>query len=211
MKDILEDRSSMATRLTRSVMQHSVGDTIRLLENTPVQRDMIIELPIAQVMNRVSIAHLSIERTMKFVITEAGGPLVKDHDLPSRLKELRQHEPDSASFLEGAFEDAVQHTGKPQCQSHEATPVPGKIPGRYGFRPSLPGHPVLGTEPIHRRAYSPPDLPHTAHRTPPRGQGTTHAPRKDKGNHFSQSRGEQCKMELAPASAMHLEQPGKYR
>ena len=46
---------------------------------------------------------------MKFVITEAGGVHINDHDLPSRLRELRQHEPGSARFLEEAFEAAVRH------------------------------------------------------------------------------------------------------
>ena len=46
---------------------------------------------------------------MKFVIDEAGGDFAKDHDLPSRLRELRQCEPDSAEFLEEAFEAAVRH------------------------------------------------------------------------------------------------------
>ena len=96
-------------KIKRTVMQHSVTDAIRVLENNPVQPDMVAELTIAQVMNRVSTAHLSIERTMKFLITEAGGPLVKDHDLPSRLNELRQNEPASAEFLEEAFIAAVQH------------------------------------------------------------------------------------------------------
>ena len=92
-----------------AVIRHSVSDVIGILENQPVRPDMIVELTAAQVMNRVSIAHLSIERAMKFVITEAGGPLIKNHDLPSRLNELRQLEPDSAKFLEEAFEDAVHH------------------------------------------------------------------------------------------------------
>ena len=103
------EQMTTVPKLNRIVMQHSVEDTITVLENAPVRPDMVIELTIAQIMNRVSIAHLSIERTMKFVITEAGGPLVKNHDLPSRLKELRQHEPDSAQFLEEAFKEAVQH------------------------------------------------------------------------------------------------------
>ena len=84
-------------------------DVIRVLENQPVRPDMFTELTVAQVMNRVSLAHLSIERAMKFIITEAQGPLIKDHDLPSRLNELRQHEPESAKFLEEAFEEAVRH------------------------------------------------------------------------------------------------------
>ena len=92
-----------------AVIHHSVIDVIGVLENQPVRPDMIVELTAAQVMNRVSIAHLSIERAMKFVITEAGGPLIKNHDLPSRLNELRQYEPESAKFLEEAFEDAVRH------------------------------------------------------------------------------------------------------
>ena len=96
-------------KLERAVILHSVNDVIGVLENQPVRPDMIVGLTVAQVMNRVSIAHLSIERAMKFVITEAGGDLVKDHDLPSRLKELRQHEPGSAKFLEEAFAAAVRH------------------------------------------------------------------------------------------------------
>ena len=96
-------------KVERAVIRHSVRDVIRVLENQPVRPDMFTELTVAQVMNRVSLAHLSIERAMKFIITEAQGPLIKNHDLPSRLKELRQHEPDSAKFLEEAFGEAVQH------------------------------------------------------------------------------------------------------
>ena len=95
--------------MQRAVIRHSVNDVIGVLENQPVRPGMNVGLTVAQVMNRVSIAHLSIERAMKFVITEAGGDLIKDHDLPSRLKELRQHEPGSAKFLEEAFEAAVRH------------------------------------------------------------------------------------------------------
>ena len=50
------------SKLKRSVMLNSVEDTIRVLENNPVRPDMVVELTIAQVMNRVSTAHLSIER-----------------------------------------------------------------------------------------------------------------------------------------------------
>ena len=100
---------TMKPNFKRTIMRHSVTDAIKVIENNPVQQDMVAELTVAQVMNRVSTAHLSIERAMKFLITQAGGPLVKDHDLPSRLNELRQQEPDSAQFLEEAFGEAVQH------------------------------------------------------------------------------------------------------
>ena len=104
--------------IERAVIRHSVSDVIRVLENEPVRPDMIVELTGAQVMNRVSIAHLSIERAMKFIITEAGGPLIKNHDLPSRLNELRQNEPNSAKFLEEAFEDSVRHYGYNSNSTH---------------------------------------------------------------------------------------------
>ena len=96
-------------KIERTAIRHSVNDVIMVLENQPVRHDWAPGWTEVQVMNRVSIAHLSIERAMKFVIMEAGGPLTKNHDLPSRLYELRQHEPESAKFLEKAFEDAVRN------------------------------------------------------------------------------------------------------
>ncbi len=66
-------------KVERAVIRNSVNDVIGILEDQPVRPDMIAEWTVAQVMNRVSIAHLSIERAMKFVITKAGGAFVKDH------------------------------------------------------------------------------------------------------------------------------------
>ena len=82
---------------------------IKILENNPVQPDLIVELPIAEAMNRTSIAHLSIERAMKFLISEADGPTIQKHDLSLLLNELRQQERTSAEFLDEAFKEAVQH------------------------------------------------------------------------------------------------------
>ena len=82
---------------------------IKILENNPVQPDLVVERPIAEAMNRTSIAHLSIERAMKFLISEAGGPAVQKHDLSLLLNKLRQQEPTSAKFLDEAFKEAVQH------------------------------------------------------------------------------------------------------
>ena len=60
-------------------------------------------------MNRTSIAHLSIERAMKFVITESRGTFTKNHDLLCQLNGLRQYEPNSAQYLATAFTAAVRH------------------------------------------------------------------------------------------------------
>ena len=95
--------------IQRAIVRHSVEDVIHILENEPVKDDRVPGITIVQLMNRVSIAHLSIERAFKFLIKKAGGPLVKTHDLRDRYKELLQHDPESAAFLEKAFQAAVRH------------------------------------------------------------------------------------------------------
>ena len=99
----------MTDVIEQAIMQHSVQDVIQILENEPVQPDLIGQITAVQVMNRVSIAHLSIERTLKFLITRAGGPLTKEHHLGDRLRELAEHDPSSANFLKHAFQVAVRH------------------------------------------------------------------------------------------------------
>ena len=88
---------------------YSVEDVIRILENEPVKGDMVPGTTAVQFMNRVSIAHLSIERAFKFLIEKAGGRHVATHDLRNRYEELRQCDPASARFLEKAFQAAVHH------------------------------------------------------------------------------------------------------
>ena len=95
--------------IQRAIIRHSVEDVIRILENEPVKGDMVPEITAVQAMNRTSIAHLSIERAFKFLITKAGGPLVETHDLGDRYQELLRHDPVSATFLEEAFQAAVRH------------------------------------------------------------------------------------------------------
>lgn len=93
----------------RYFVLQSIQDVINILHGQPVGRDIETKITIVKAMNRMSIAHLSIERALKFLITEAGGTFDKDHDLPSRLEELQRHDSEAAGFLEEAFEDAVQH------------------------------------------------------------------------------------------------------
>ena len=99
----------MTVDIEFATMRYSVQDVIKILENEPVRPDLVGQITVVQVMNRVSIAHLSIERALKFLIVRAGGPLTKEHHLGDRLRELVQHEPRSANFLKHAFHVAVQH------------------------------------------------------------------------------------------------------
>ncbi len=93
----------------RAIVRHSIEDVIHILEHEPIRRDFVPQITVAQVMNRVSIAHLSIERALKFLITVAGGPLVETHDLGRRYQELLSHDPMSAQFLAETFKAAVRH------------------------------------------------------------------------------------------------------
>ena len=95
--------------IQRAIVRHSIEDVIHILEHEPVKGDLVPQITAVQVMNRVSIAHLSIERAFKFLITKAGGPLVETHDLRQRYEELLLHNPVQARYLEGVFEAAVRH------------------------------------------------------------------------------------------------------
>ena len=71
--------------IQRAVIRHSVKDVISILENEPVKRDLVSEITAAQIMNRVSIAHLSIERALKFLIRRGRRAIGKrGHNLKPR-------------------------------------------------------------------------------------------------------------------------------
>ena len=105
----------------RTIIQVSVEDVIRILEDAPVRGHFIPYVTIAGVLNRVAIAHLSIEKAIKFLIREAGGEIVEKHHLGNRFRELKGHAPESAGFLEDAFGTSKSHYGindKSQDMTH---------------------------------------------------------------------------------------------
>ena len=93
----------------RQIVRLSVEDIIHILENDPVKGDLVPEFVAMKFMNRVSIAHLSIERAFKTLITAAGIRHYVTHSLKRLYLQLKQHAPASAEFLEEAFNAAVQH------------------------------------------------------------------------------------------------------
>ena len=93
----------------RHTIRHSVVDVIRILEEIPVRGAIVPQITVVELMNRASIAHLSIERALKFLIRTAGGPPIEKHDLGEQYRELQQYDSGSADFLEEAFKGAVQH------------------------------------------------------------------------------------------------------
>ena len=97
------------TDTKRLVIRESVLDVITLLEDEPVEGDLFIHLTAVRTFNRISLAHLSIERAIKYLITAAGAEFEEEHDLNDRYNELSQCDPESAAFLRGAFQAAVKH------------------------------------------------------------------------------------------------------
>ena len=108
----------------RAITQCSVEDVIQILENEPPTGGWLFPHVIAaQVMNRISLAHLSIERTLKFLIYEKGTPVEPIHDLLDLFRELKTHDPETGEFLEEAFRSAVRHYRlNPNANPHEPFP-----------------------------------------------------------------------------------------
>ena len=55
--------------IERHIINISVDDGMSILENSPAQGDFFPQITMVQVMDRVSIAHLYIERAMMCLIT----------------------------------------------------------------------------------------------------------------------------------------------
>lgn len=91
------------------IIRHSVEDVLGILEREPVRPDLVTGITAVQLLNRVSLAHLSIERALKFLITNAGGPLIENHALGVQYRELAKHDTVSAELLDQVFEAAVRH------------------------------------------------------------------------------------------------------
>ena len=90
------------------MIQFSLQDTIGILDASPAKADLILEVTVIQVMNRVPIAHLAIERTLKFLIHAAGGNFEETHTLNRHREALEEYDPDAEDFLSRAFDEAVR-------------------------------------------------------------------------------------------------------
>ena len=97
------------TDTKRLVIRESVLDVITMLEDEPVEGDLFIHLTAVRTFNRISLAHLSIERAIKYLIIAAGAEFEEEHDLNDRYNKISQCDPESAAFLRGAFQAAVKH------------------------------------------------------------------------------------------------------
>ena len=98
-------------RMDRYKIQASIKDVIVILDSAPMRRDLVTEMNIVQLTNRVPIAHLAIEKGLKALIKEAGGTFESRHRLQKLYEVLSTCDVKSANYLAKAFGDAVKFYG----------------------------------------------------------------------------------------------------
>lgn len=91
-------------------IQASIDDSISILDSAPIRIDLIEELNIVQLANRILIAHLATERGLKALIKQSR-PYEEVHSLSKLYKDLSECSTDYADFLSRAFCDAVEFYG----------------------------------------------------------------------------------------------------
>ena len=96
-------------REERYRIRYTIEDTLKILDSSPTQRDLVPEVNLVQLANRAPIAHINIEKGIKALIAKAGGqPSDKNtHELGSLYDDLKNYNKGSADFLSTAFDDAV--------------------------------------------------------------------------------------------------------
>ncbi len=98
-------------RMERYKIEGSIKDVITILDSAPMQPDMVPEVNLVQLTNRVPIAHLAIERGLKALIAESGAERENVHSLNTLYQALQRCNEEAARFLAEAFDDAVKFFG----------------------------------------------------------------------------------------------------
>ena len=91
--------------------RQSIVDAIAIFDSAPIHLDLVPDGNIVQLTNRVPIAHLAIERGLKALIAEAKGSWEHTHGLNGLYRDLAKSDPESTTYLNVAFKDAVSFFG----------------------------------------------------------------------------------------------------
>ena len=88
-------------------IRDSVDDAIKILDSAPVHNDLSPEYMLVRITNRAPIAHLAIERGLKFLWYQTGGHECHTHDLPLLYKRVKANDPASAAYLSCAYDETI--------------------------------------------------------------------------------------------------------
>ena len=97
--------------MERFKVQGSIREVIATLDSAPIRIDLVPEANIVQLTNRMSDAHLAIERGLKSLIVAAGECPEDIHSLNKLYRHLGKCDQQSAHYLAKAFDDAVSFFG----------------------------------------------------------------------------------------------------
>ena len=89
----------------------SVDDALQILDDSPLQPDAPTQTTFVQISNCVPIAHLAIERGLKFLIKKHGGIYGEHHGLNKHLRKLRKLDPSAVAFPGKTFDDTFAFYG----------------------------------------------------------------------------------------------------
>ena len=91
--------------------RYSMDDTLKILDAVPLKRDLSPDHMLVEITNRAAIAHLAIERGLKYLLARACGTVKHKHSLGQFYKQLSELDKTTADQLADAFDDAVQFFG----------------------------------------------------------------------------------------------------
>lgn len=92
-------------------VQFSIDDALRILDDSPIRPDLATQVTLVQITNRVPIAHLAIERALKFLIQKHGREFDEHHNLHTHVRWLRELDPSGVAYLGKAFDDTTEFYG----------------------------------------------------------------------------------------------------
>ena len=92
-------------------VQFSIGDALQILDDSLQQPDTPAQVTLIQITNRIPMAHLAIERGLRFLIEKHGVKSDQHHDLHKHLRKLRHLHHSAVAYLERAFDDATAFYG----------------------------------------------------------------------------------------------------
>ena len=97
--------------MDRYKIRESISNAIQTLDSIPKSRDLIPEANIVKFIDPLSTSHLAIERGLKALIVDAGGPLKKTHNTIKLCRILAEYDRSEPDHLENSFHDAVRFFG----------------------------------------------------------------------------------------------------
>ena len=98
-------------QMEKFAVQISIGDALQILDDSPLHSGTPTRITLPQITNRIPVAHLAIERGLKFLIQENGREFKPHHNVHTHVRLLRELDAVAVTFLEKTFDDTTAFYG----------------------------------------------------------------------------------------------------